>query len=51
LLPALCGTPLELISATTSRGLVDSLSTLLGPLLAAVLLSIASPAAAFAGSP
>ncbi len=48
LLPALCRTPLELISATTSRGLVDSLSTLLGPLLAALLLSIASPAAAFA---
>jgi hypothetical protein len=48
LLPALCRTPLELISATTSRGLVDSLSTLLGPLLAAVLLSVASPAAAFA---
>jgi Cyclic nucleotide-binding domain len=48
LLPALCRTPLELISATTSRGLVDSLSTLLGPLLAAVLLSVASPAGAFA---
>ncbi|HEX4755030.1 MAG TPA: MFS transporter [Candidatus Dormibacteraeota bacterium] len=48
LLPALCGTPLELISATASRGLVDSVSTLLGPLIAALLLGIASPAAAFA---
>ena len=48
LLPTLCRTPLELISATTLRGLVDSISTLLGPLLAALLLGIAGPAAAFA---
>jgi MFS family permease len=38
LLPALCGTPLELTSANVVRGLVDSLSTLVGPLIAALLL-------------
>jgi len=45
LLPALCVTPLELTTATMSRGLVDSVSTLLGPLIAAVLLRFADPAA------
>ncbi len=48
LLPALCTTPLELTSATVARGLLDSLSTLIGPLIAALLLSVGSPAAAFA---
>lgn len=47
LLPALCVTPLELTTATTSRGLMDSISTLLGPLIAAILLRFANPAAAF----
>jgi MFS family permease len=47
LLPALCVTPLELTSANVVRGLVDSASTLLGPLLAAVLLDLRSPAAVF----
>jgi MFS family permease len=49
LLPGLCMTPLELTSANVVRGLSDSLSTLAGPLLAALLLDVASPAAAFAG--
>ena len=47
LLPALCGSPLELTSANLVRGLLDSLSTLLGPLVATVLLAFASPVAAF----
>jgi MFS family permease len=50
LLPALCVTPLELTSANVVRGLVDSASTLLGPLLAAVLLDVGSPAAVFAAT-
>jgi MFS family permease len=48
LLPLLCNTPLELTSANVVRGLVDSVSTLLGPLLAALLLDVGSPAAVFA---
>jgi MFS family permease len=48
LLPGLCNTPLELTSANLVRGLLDSLSTLLGPLVAALLLDIGSPAAVFA---
>jgi MFS family permease len=48
LLPLLCMTPIELTSATLVRGLIDSLSTLLGPLAAALLLAVASPAAVFA---
>ena len=48
LLPALSATPLELTSASVVRGLVDSVSTLLGPLLAALLLGVGSPAAVFA---
>lgn len=47
LLPALCKTPLELTSANVVRGLLDSVSTLLGPLVAALLLSFGSPAAVF----
>ena len=47
LLPALCKTPLELTSANVVRGLLDSVSTLLGPLVAALLLSLGSPAAVF----
>jgi MFS family permease len=45
LLPVLCLTPLELTSANVVRGLIDSLSTLLGPLAAAALLGFGSPAA------
>jgi MFS family permease len=48
LLPALSTTPLELTSASVVRGLVDSMSTLIGPLLAALLLGLGSPAAVFA---
>jgi hypothetical protein len=48
LLPGLCTTPLELTSANVICGLVASLSTLLGPLAAAVLLDVGSPAAVFA---
>jgi MFS family permease len=48
LLPGLCRTPLELTSANVVRGLLDSLSTLLGPLMAALLLDVGSPAAVFA---
>src|ERR671923_2210002 len=50
LLPALCLTPLELTSANVVRGLLDSLSTLLGPLAAALLLVLTSPAGVFATS-
>jgi MFS family permease len=48
LLPGLCMTPLELTSANVVRGSVDSLSTFAGPLLAALLLDVASAAAGFA---
>ena len=46
LLPSLCLRPQELTSANVVRGLLDSGSTLLGPLIAAVLLNAASPATA-----
>lgn len=47
LLPVLCMTPLELTSANVVRGFVDSLSTLLGSLAAALLLDVGSAAAVF----
>jgi MFS family permease len=47
LLPGLCNTPLELSSANVVRGLLDSLSTLVGPLVAALLLDLSSPATVF----
>jgi len=47
LLPSLCATPEQLTSANAVRGMLDSLSTLVGPLIAAVLLGAASPAAVF----
>jgi MFS family permease len=47
LLPALCVTPLELTSANVVRGLLDSLSTLVGPLAAALVLKFGSPTAVF----
>jgi MFS family permease len=50
LLPALCKTPLELMSANIVRGLLDSLSALAGPLAAALLLDLGSPAAVFAAA-
>ena len=48
LLPSLCLTPVELTSANVVRGLVDSLATLIGPALAAMLLATAGPATALA---
>ena len=39
LLPSLCRTPYELAGANVVRGMLDSLATLVGPLVAAVLLS------------
>jgi MFS family permease len=50
LLPSLCTTPFELTSANIVRGLLDSLSTFLGPLAAALLLGFGSPAGVFATS-
>jgi MFS family permease len=50
LLPSLCSTPFELCTANVVRGMLDSASTLLGPLGAALLLYLASPAAVFATS-
>ena len=47
LLPPLCLTPVELTSANVVRGLLDSLSTLLGPLVAALILDVGSAAAVF----
>jgi MFS family permease len=47
LLPLLSMTPLDLTSANIVRGLVDSLSTLIGPLVAALVLDVGSAAAVF----
>jgi MFS family permease len=47
LLPLLCRTPSELASANVVRGLLDSVSTLVGPAIAAVLLAGGSAAAGF----
>ncbi len=46
LLPSLCRSPLDLTSANVVRGLIDSLSMLVGPTLAAFLLAVADPATA-----
>jgi MFS family permease len=45
LLPTLCTTPSELTSANVVRGLLDSIATLVGPLLAAALLELSGTAA------
>jgi MFS family permease len=47
LLPALCSSPRELTSANAVRGMLDSVATLGGPLVAAVLLAASGPAAVF----
>jgi len=47
LLPSLCRTGYELASANVVRGLLDSAATLVGPLLAALLLQVAGVAAVF----
>jgi MFS family permease len=48
LLPSLCRTGHELASANVVRGFLDSVATLVGPLLAAVLLTFAGEALVFA---
>ena len=48
LLPSLCRTGHELASANVVRGMLDSVATLVGPLLAAVLLQFTDVAAVFA---
>jgi len=48
LLPALAKSPRELTSANAVRGTLDSLATLGGPLVAAILLAASGPAAVFA---
>jgi MFS family permease len=48
LLPSLCRTGYELASANVVRGLLDSAATLVGPLLAALLLEFAGVTAVFA---
>ena len=48
LLPSLCHTGHELASANVVRGMLDSLATLAGPLLAAVLLEVADVDLVFA---
>ena len=48
LLPSLCRSPDELTGAMVTRGLLDSLSVLLGPLAVSVLLALGDTSAAFA---
>jgi MFS family permease len=50
LLPSLCTTPEQLTSANAVRGMLDSLSMLVGPLTAAVLLELGPPALVFAAA-
>jgi MFS family permease len=48
LLPSLCRTGHELASANVVRGMLDSIATLIGPLLAAVILEFTDVAVVFA---
>ena len=48
LLPSLCRTPAELAGANVVRGMIDSISTLVGPAVAAVLLVTSGLTGAFA---
>ena len=48
LLPALAKSPQELTSANAVRGMLDSLATFGGPMIAAILLAASGPAAVFA---
>ncbi|HEX4688362.1 MAG TPA: MFS transporter, partial [Nocardioides sp.] len=48
LLPLLCHTPSELASANVVRGLLDSISTLVGPAIAAALLAVSTVSSGFA---
>jgi MFS family permease len=47
LMPSLCRTPEELTSVNVVRGALDSLSVIIGPLVAAVLVAVADVAAVF----
>jgi MFS family permease len=47
LLPSLCRTPAELASANVVRGMLDSLATLVGPIIAALLLDVSGVTAVF----
>jgi MFS family permease len=47
LLPLLCHTPTELAQANVVRGLLDSISTLVGPAIAAGLLAVGGPGDGF----
>jgi CRP-like cAMP-binding protein/predicted MFS family arabinose efflux permease len=48
LLPGLCTSPQQLTRANAVRGTLDSGATLVGPAIAALLMALAGPAAAFA---
>lgn len=50
LLPSVATTPTELIAANAATSTVDGLGTLLGPLLAGILIATTSPGAVFAVS-
>lgn len=50
LLPSLCQTTDELVAANIMRGMLDSLSVVLGPLTAAALIGFADVAAVFAAT-
>ena len=47
LLPSLCRTPQDLAGANVVRGMLDSLATLIGPALAAVMLEVSGVTAVF----
>src|SRR5207302_872292 len=47
LLPTLCRTPQQLTGAMAARGMLDSLSILLGPLVISVVLDVSSMETAF----
>jgi len=50
LLPSLCRTGYELASSNVVRGLLDAMATLVGPLLAALLLQFTTVSVVFAGA-
>jgi MFS family permease len=50
ILPSLARTPEELIASNGATSTIESLGTLAGPLVAGVLVSVASPGAAFAAA-
>jgi MFS family permease len=50
LLPSLCETPNQFTGANAVRGMLDSVSTVVGPLVAAALLEVGTPATVFAAA-